>query len=311
MRRRLMAVTALVGMLVVAPSAVANAAFPGAKGRIAFEQGGVIYTIRPDGSDRVRLTPGTQSHGPRWSPDGSSIVFHRAGDIWAMAADGSNEHRITFSAAGDINPAWAPDGTQVVFSRSTDGTLEGRSLWVAPATGGHAHRLTSAADGCPVEPTWSADGRFVVYWDKCPGPAYSSAIRKVNLATGAVSTVVPASGIPQSGGSVTVFGSGPDVSPDGTKVVFTAENQNGDCGVGVVNITGPLGFRFVTTPIDCIFSSDDPAVSPDGRSVVYTGGNENPQLDVVALSSTTGYGRLIYASNTGDFPLRADWQPRP
>ncbi len=291
---------------------VATAAYPGANGRIAFEQGGVIYSIRPDGSDRRQLTTGTSSHSPRWSPDGGLIAFNRAGDIWVMRADGSAAHRITSGAASDIYPSWSPGGGRLVFSRTTDGTLAGRSLYVVSAAGGSGHLLTTTSDGCAVEPTWAATGRYVVYWDRCAGSAGGNAIRKVNTGTGAISVVVGVGGLAQPDGLVFFWGTGPDVTPGGGRVVFTAATAVSDlCGVAITDLWGG-GFRFLSAPDDCgIFLANDPAVSPDGTQVVYTAGNENPQLKVVRTDGTLQSSPSIYESGTNDFPLRPDWQPRP
>ncbi len=313
MRIRHAVATLLMGAAVLAAPGAATAAYPGANGRIAFEQGGAIYSIRQDGSDRRQLTTDTRSHSPRWSPDGRLLAFHRAGDIWVMQPDGSAAHRITSGAANDINPSWSPDGRQVVFSRTTDGTLAGRSLYVVSAAGGSGHRLTATPDGCAVEPTWSATGRYVVYWDKCAGGVSSggNAIRKVNTATGAISVVVGVDGLAQPDGRVFFHGTGPDVTPGGGRVVFTAADPSDLCGVAITDLSGG-GFRFLSVPVDCgVFLSDDPAVSPDGTQVVYTAGNENPQLDVVGTDGSRQSGRNIYESGTNDFPLRPDWQPRP
>lgn len=313
MRIRHVVATLLMGAAVLATPGVATAAFPGANGRIAFEQGGVIYSIRPDGSDRRQLTTDTRSHSPRWSPDGRLIAFHRAGDIWVMQADGSAAHRVTSGAANDINPTWSPDGGRLVFSRTTDGTLAGRSLFVVSAAGGSGQRLTTRSDGCAVEPTWSATGRYVVYWDKCASgmSGTGNAIRKVNTGTGAISVVVGVDGLAQPDGQVFFWGTGPDVTPGGGRVVFSAADPSGLCGVAITDLSGG-GFRFLSVPVDCgVFLSDDPAVSPDGTQVVYTAGNENPQLNVVSTAGTRQTGRNIYESGTNDFPLRPDWQPRP
>lgn len=312
MRVRLVLAALLVGAAVLTTPEVATAAYPGANGRIAFEQGGVIYSIRPDGSDRRQLTTDTRSHSPRWSPDGRLIAFHRAGDIWVIQADGSAAHRVTSGAANDINPSWSPDGGRLVFSRTTDGTLAGRSLFVVSAAGGSGHRLTTTSDGCAVEPTWSATGRYVVYWDKCASgmSGTGNAIRKVNTGTGAISVAVGVNGLAQPDGQVFFWGTGPDVTPGGGRVVFTAADPFGGCGVAITDLSGG-GFRFLSVPIDCgVFLSDEPAVSPDGTQVVFTAGNENPQLNVVSTAGTRQPGRNIYESGTNDFPLRPDWQPR-
>jgi Tol biopolymer transport system component len=314
MRFRHVLTALLMGATVLAAPGAATAAYPGANGRIAFEQGGVIYSIRADGSDRRQLTSDTRSHSPRWSPDGRRIAFHRAGDIWVMAADGSGAHRITSGGPNDINPSWSPNGGRLVFSRTTDGTLAGRSLYVVSATGGTAQRLTTTSDGCAVEPTWSATGRYVVYWDKCASGATAggNALRKVNTTTGAITTVVGAAGLPTPEGQFLFSGTGPDVTPDGSHVVFTARDQGSgnDC-IAITDLSGG-GFRCLSIEYEGgVFLADDPAVSPDGTLVVYTTGNENPQLDVIATSGSDQCCNLIYASGTNDFPLRADWQPRP
>jgi Tol biopolymer transport system component len=303
----------LLGAAVLATPGVAVAAYPGANGRIAFEQGGVIYSIRPDGSDRLQLTTDTHSHSPRWSPNGRRIAFHRAGDIWIMRADGSAAHRITSGSANDINPSWSPDGSRLVFSRTTTGTLAGRSLYVVSAAGGSVQLLTTQSDGCAVEPTWSATGRYVVYWDKCAGASGTgNALRKVNTTTGAITTVVGVAGLATPQGQFLFFGTGPDVTPDGSHVVFTALDQaSGNYCIAITDLSGG-GFRRLSSQIEGgVFLADDPAVSPDGTLVVYTTGNENPQLDVITTSGSGQGGNLIYASGTNDFPLRPDWQPRP
>jgi Tol biopolymer transport system component len=301
----------LLGAAVLATPGVAVAAYPGANGRIAFEQGGVIYSIRPDGSDRRQLTTDTHSHSPRWSPDGRLLAFHRAGDIWVRGADGSSAHRVTSGSANDINPSWSPNGGRLVFSRTTTGTLAGRSLYVVSAAGGSGQLLTTGSDGCAVEPTWSATGRYVVYWDKCAGvTGTGNALRKVNTTTGAVTTVVGVAGLATPAGQFLFFGTGPDVTPDGSHVVFTARDQGSgnDC-IAITDLSGG-GFRCLSIEYEGgVFLADDPAVSPDGRLVVYTTGNENPQLDVITVSGSDQCCNLIYSGI--DFPLRPDWQPRP
>jgi Tol biopolymer transport system component len=73
-----------------------------------------IFVMRPDGSDRTRLTrdPGADA-SPVWSSDGTMIAFvsdRTDGDyeIWVMNADGSDPRRLTFSPLLDINPVWSP-----------------------------------------------------------------------------------------------------------------------------------------------------------------------------------------------------------
>jgi hypothetical protein len=331
---------------VVSLARPAQAAFPGNTdaGRVAFEAAGIIYTVPSDGS--YSLTEGsptpvaphklTTGHGPRWSPNGAQIVFFRGGDIWAMKADATNIHRVTKGTANDYTPDWSADGKQIVFARTTSADRRG-TLFVVAATGGTPHRLTTADDGCASEPTWSAAGRYIVYWDKCsygpPGGGY--ALDKVDTRTGAVSDIVGPTGVtatePRTGVSETwnFGGTGPDVTPDGTRVLFKVEGDDPRCtpqdgcepwsGVVETDLFGG-GLRWVVDPDVDAFRSDDPAVSPTGEFFVYVGGNENPQLPVLPLSRfpycPNGEGStcssLLYESMFGPsvgYPARPDWRP--
>ena len=73
-----------------------------------------MHLMRPDGSERTRLTE-IGSLGPvAWSPDGSRILFSSvqigvgAFDIYVMEPDGSELIRLTCHPASDDVPCWIP-----------------------------------------------------------------------------------------------------------------------------------------------------------------------------------------------------------
>jgi TolB protein len=85
-----------------------------------------IFLMRADGTHLTRLTrtQGTDSsygeeHGPAWSPDGRRIVFvsNRDGglDLYSIRADGTDERRLTGSAADEDAPRISRDGRRVLF----------------------------------------------------------------------------------------------------------------------------------------------------------------------------------------------------
>ncbi len=296
----------LVGTVVMTAPTAAQAASPGKNGRIIFEVRGSIISVKSDGTGPKTLTPGPNDHAPHWSPDGKTIAFERAGDLWLMHADGTHQTQLTSGPGIDTTPAWSPDGKKIVFVRSDDGSLAGQSMFVKPVAGGLPTRLTSADDGCAYAPTWASTGRYVVFSDEC-----QRTLLKVDTTNGSISTIIGTAGVAGPGGQWLYEGTSPDVSPDGTRVAVNFEQppSYNPCEIADVTLSG-TGLRDLASSGDCgAFMSDDPAYSPDGKRLVWAGGDDSPQLDLVLLKNPPVKVGGIW--NGIDFPLNPDWQPKP
>ncbi|HET6838046.1 MAG TPA: hypothetical protein VFH24_08375, partial [Gemmatimonadales bacterium] len=129
-------------------------------GSVVFERsaGGPteIYRARLDGTDIRQLTVGSRDSEPRWSPDGSMIVFSRLGSddvmrIYSVPAGGGDTVRLTESYS--CCARWSPDGERLLFV----GT--GAYLTMAPDGSDVLPFERQPGDG-PVE--WSPDGAEIL-----------------------------------------------------------------------------------------------------------------------------------------------------
>ena len=122
---------------------------------LAVDLQGSIWTLPSAGGTAKRITDVfNDARQPTWSPDGKWIAFfaYRDGgyDLWAIAPDGTNQHKLTWGAFDDREPMWSHDGTRdrlLVRSRRparqrlqhldaghADGELQGSSRRIPPTT---------------------------------------------------------------------------------------------------------------------------------------------------------------------------------
>lgn len=182
-----------------------------------------IYSMRTDGTELRRLTnsPGIDQ-APRWSPDGSQVVFSavRPGagrEIYVMNADGSNVRRVTNLGRTANFPDWSPDGGQIVFHANRgDGNFD---LYVARSDGTDLRRLTSSG-GSYLQPRWSPDGgRLAFTWyeyeptQPFPGGTGKIAVSKTD---GSDMRVLTHGGL--------IDGS-PSWTPDGSGIVYNSYRE--------------------------------------------------------------------------------------
>ena len=111
---------------------------------------------------------------PSYSPDGSQIVFNsdRGGNqqLYVMNADGSDVHRISFGTGRYATPVWSPRGDYIAFTKMANGQFYIGVMY----PDGSGERLL--ASGYLVEgPTWSPNGRVLMYFRQDKGTSRSNA----------------------------------------------------------------------------------------------------------------------------------------
>jgi TolB protein len=304
-----------VGLLLLAPS-VAEAAFPGRNGKIAYTAclkvppnavdwyfNCEIFVMNPDGSGKQRLThndPGVD-YNPAWSADGRKIAFNSERgnrlQIYSMNADGTDQRPLTNETESPLGPSWSPDGQSIAFTstRHAPGTYN-YEIHLMNADGTGVRQLTQVpvapgediARGSSEWPRWSPDGQRIAFMAPSPPNFLGYDIHTIRPdGTGETALIKPG------------YQSSPDWSPDGSKFVFYGEDDD-FAELRVMSVDGSSEIR-LDWPGGFF---QHPAWSPNQRKIVA---DTNVDIyvqnaDGSGVTNLTNNDREVYESHP-------NWQP--
>lgn len=104
---------------------------------------------------------GANSRHGRWSPDGTTLLFHA---YWEMSgyylyssADGTSAP-LTDNAYAN-RAEWSPDGSQIVFTRSPGNSQD---IYIITLDSGATEQITTTA-ASEMQPSWSPDGTRLIF----------------------------------------------------------------------------------------------------------------------------------------------------
>ena len=136
-----------------------------------------IYVMDTNGRRLRRITdprPPLSDYKPRFSPDGTHLVFSRArgtadhapAALFTVRLDGTGLHQLTSYALRVDDSDWSPDGKRIVVEAYPNPNAYG-DIYVVDATGGGPVNLTRNPVGQSgsADPAWSPDGRTILFLD--------------------------------------------------------------------------------------------------------------------------------------------------
>ena len=298
-------VAAALATLLVLPVS-AGAAFPGKNGRVVFRdywpccsptppQKLQLFTVKPDGSDKKRLTRGPGEKGwPSFSPSGRRIVFAKeigdrlAGnnfDLFVINANGRDRTRLTHTRRRFEGwPSFSPNGKRIVFARRRiRRTHQQFDLYIMRANGSHVRRLTNTSVDDRYPQFSPAGGRIA--WQRF----------RPFRGSGNIHLMDPDG----TNRSRLTEGSSPSFSPDGSRIAFD------HAGIWRIDVDGTNRVRLTSTGLE-------PAYSPNGERIVFeryfptepSGGGDFFSLFTIT-DDGTDERRLTRRG------LQANWGPKP
>ncbi len=136
-----------------------------------------IYVMPLSGGKAVQITA-SSAHDlhPSWSPDSSKIVFCRLGEVsrrWELwVVEASNPSSGSFLGYGML-PQWSPKagtglagGDRILFQLPRERGARTFGVWAVDYKDGivgNATAIVTSTTSALINPTWSPDGRFIVY----------------------------------------------------------------------------------------------------------------------------------------------------
>lgn len=151
---------------------------------------------------------------PALSPDGSTIVFSYAGDLWVVGSNGGTARRITTHPSDDLRSAFSPDGKTLAFESEREGARAIFAMPVSKDAGGLVFgdvRRVTRADRAQTLSSFSADGSHV-YLASNHEPAMTRGTRLYQA---------KADGSGPLARLTDAWGGTPTPTPDGSGITFT------------------------------------------------------------------------------------------
>ena len=242
-----------------------------------------IFLLSLDSSEVRRLTSPRGSVGdynPAFSPDGRTLAFNRGSQgvtsIYTVPVSGGKEQRLVSGVQFGWGLAWTPDGRDIVFAKAS-WLADAGWLWKIPRRGGEPERLQFGQEA--VEP--SIQGNRL---------AYAHPTANINIWRRRLNSLASAGPSDRFIYS-TRMESGPQFSPDGSKIAFESTRSGAyeiwmcqSDGAGVIQLT-----RFNS-------STGTPRWSPDGQQIAFD-------------SRAPGNAEIFVVDSQGGSPRRLTSEP--
>lgn len=194
---------------------------PGSRTVLAFARQSQAQLVRlpaSDGDTSSRPLLPDPAYELDYSPDGKWIAYTLFPEhtLWRCGINGGEAKQLTPASMEAHQPHWSPDGARIAFMGKRAGDGKRWRVYVVFSPDGSLDEALPDGDDQGV-PTWSADGRSLIFGDLTPVVGFDrAAIHQLNLHTRVLSTITTPIGMWS-----------PRMSPDGRYLAAVSyENKN-------------------------------------------------------------------------------------
>jgi len=263
--------------------------------------------------------------------------------LYAMAADGSGQRRLTVVPGQTLGPRFSPDGTRIAYTYQPNADSDHpdpiTQIHVMNADGSGDRAL--ATENAAFQPAWSPDGTRLVFSEVVDGRDDLSLMNVDGTGIERLTADAAAdwAAVWTPDGSAILFNSDrdgpyhihrldlatkaitavttgesndyePAISPDGTRLAFTSDRRGADhYDVWLAGIDGSSPTRFTTGADTAVGDSYMGTWSPDGSKVAFTS-NRSRDFEVYVQPVADGDPvNISQDPGASDGWARADWSP--
>lgn len=278
--------------------------------------GGGLFVMPTQGGTERKISP--NGHDPRWSPDGSRILFCNSDmngavtppKVYTVGIDGKDRREVWPEASNEfvsyMRAAWHPDGKRVSFIGQLRGG--GVGLWTVPVDGGQAKRSEVSAE---VDREIKGSGLTIYDLAWAPSGALLFLEGDANGVRNLWKVAVEPDTLRWSGTLERLTtGAGKEtgiaVSPDGTKIAFTTQAERTRVWSFPLN-NGKLaseGQPITSAGVD----TGEFSLSPDGSALVFVAKRAG-KLELWEKTLGDGKERLLATAAENDVITSPRWSP--
>jgi Tol biopolymer transport system component len=269
---------------------------------------------KTDGAAR-QLTAGSHDYQPDWSPDGRWVIYssyrNDAMELWLLDVSTGAAKPLLANGGVNVEPRFSPDGKRIVFVSTqynrrfhifTADIADGMLTHVKRLTGeskSDLRRYYYSAYDHEINPVWSRDGRDILYVSN-RGHIYGTGGFWRTASNGADAREDSAAGEPAAGAATTHdaghefhyeetnWKARPDVSPDGSRLVFSSYLGRSWHNLWLMPANGGDAFPIAYGDWD----QTNPRWSPDGTHVAYIS-NQDGNTRIGILPVPGGESRML------------------